>query len=193
MMNDEKIVKVTNRDNGHVGYKIPDMNNLVRDFNANETKNITVGELKKLAFLPGGPTLIRDYLVIEDKDLVAQLLGEVEPEYFYTEEDVKDLLLNKSLDALKDCLDFAPEGTKDLVKKMAIELPLNDVAKRKAILDMTGFNVEKAIEINEETREDISEGNKVRRIDNKEEKKENKPAGRRVALSDDKYKIIDKK
>ena len=194
MIDEKKIVRVTNRDNGHVGYKIPDMNNLVRDFSANETKNITVEELKKLAYISGGPTLIRDYLIIDDEEVVKEVLGEVEPEYYYTEEDVKNLLLNGSLDALKDCLEFAPKGTIDLVKKLAIEMPLNDIAKRKAILEMTGFNVDAAIMVNEETKEESDDTQKVRRI-SEPKKEENKSTGRRTAaptVSESKYKILNK-
>ena len=194
MIDEKKIVRVTNRDNGHVGYRIPDMNNLVRDFSANETKNITVEELKKLAYISGGPTLIRDYLVIEDPEVVEEILGEVEPEYYYNEEDVKKLLLNGSLDELKDCIEFAPKGTVDLVKQLAVELPLNDITKRKAILDMTGFNVDAAIMINEETKDEMEDTHRVRRVNEKPvEKEEVKPAGRRVAaptVGDSKYKII---
>ena len=194
MIDEKKIVRVTNRDNGHVGYKIPDMNNLVRDFSANETKNITVEELKKLAYISGGPTLIRDYLIIDDAEVVKEVLGEVEPEYYYTENDVKNLLLTGSLDALKDCLEFAPKGTIDLVKKLAIEMPLNDITKRKAILEMTGFNVDAAIMVNEETKEESNDTQKVRRI-SEPVKEEVKSTGRRTAaptVSESKYKILDK-
>ena len=194
MIDEKKIVRVTNRDNGHVGYRIPDMNNLVRDFSANETKNITVEELKKLAYISGGPTLIRDYLIIDDAEVVKEILGEVEPEYYYTEDDVKNLLLTGSLDALKDCLEFAPKGTIDLVKKLAIEMPLNDIAKRKAILEMTGFNVDAAIMVNEETKEESDDTQKVRRI-SEPVKEEVKSTGRRTAVpavSESKYKILDK-
>ena len=194
MIDEKKIIRVTNRDNGHVGYRIPDMNNLVRDFSANETKNITVEELKKLAYISGGPTLIRDYLIIDDAEVVKEVLGEVEPEYYYTEDDVKNLLLTGSLDALKDCLEFAPKGTIDLVKKLAIEMPLNDIAKRKAILEMTGFNVDAAIMVNEETKEESHDTQKVRRI-SEPVKEEVKSTGRRTAaptVSENKYKILNK-
>lgn len=194
MINEKKIVRVTNRDNGHVGYRIPDMNNLVRDFSANETKNITVEELKKLAYISGGPTLIRDYLIIDDAEIVKEVLGEVEPEYYYTEDDVKNLLLTGSLDALKDCLEFAPKGTIDLVKKLAIEMPLNDIAKRKAILEMTGFNVDAAIMVNEETKEENNDTQRVRRI-SEPVKEEVKSTGRRTVaptVSESKYKILNK-
>lgn len=194
MIDEKKIVRVTNRDNGHVGYRIPDMNNLVRDFSANETKNITVEELKKLAYISGGPTLIRDYLVIEDPEVVEEILGNVEPEYYYNEEDVKKLLLNGSLDELKDCIEFAPKGTVDLVKQLAVELPVNDITKRKAILDMTGFNVDAAIMINEETKDEMKDTQRVRRV-NEPVKEEVKSTGRRTAaptVSESKYKILDK-
>ena len=46
-----------------------------------------------------------------------------------------------------DCLDFAPEAVKDTIKSMAVDLPLNDMSKRQAILDKLGFDVTKAIEI----------------------------------------------
>lgn len=52
-----------------------------------------------------------------------------------------------TLDQFLDCLDFAPESVKEIIKDMAVDLPLNDVRKRNAILDKMGFDVNKAIEI----------------------------------------------
>jgi len=71
----------------------------------------------------------------------------VEPEYKYSRSDVLNLLKNGSLDEFLDCLDFAPSGVKELIKDLAVELPLNDVAKRDAILEKLGFDVTKALEI----------------------------------------------
>ena len=196
MIENDTMIKVTNRDNGHVGYSIPDLNNLTRTFIANETKELPMIELRKLSYIPGGKTLLRDYLVLDNKEAIEELLNEVEPEYYYTEEDVKNLLLNGSLDALKDCLDYAPMGTIDLVKKVAIELPLNDVAKRKAILEMTGFSVDSAIMINEETREDIKKPEGQGRRVQATQKEDIKAKGeRRVAINTvdpNKYKVINK-
>lgn len=165
MLDKDILVKVTNRDNGSVGYVIPDLNNLHRNFQSGETKEVTMNELRKLSYIPGGEEILRNYLIIHNEDAVKELLNQVEPEYYYTEADVKNLLLNGSLDALRDCLDFAPTGTIDLVKKCAVELKLNDIAKREAILKSTGFNVSSAIEINEETKDDQNqEGPKERRV-----------------------------
>ncbi len=187
----KEIIKVTNRFNGSIGYTIRDLNNLSRVFAPGETKEITMEELRKLSWETGGRTLINDYLIIQDEDALQEILGNPEPEYYYTEADVKDLLENQSLDALKDCLDFAPRGTIDLVKKVAVELPLNDVAKRKAILEMTGFNVTSAIEINEETKEEQPVNQGFRRLDAKaEEKPVEKASTRRVP--NNKYKVVNK-
>ena len=70
-----------------------------------------------------------------------------EPEYHYSENDVKQLLTTGTLDQFLDCLDFAPDVIKDMIKDLAVELPLNDMAKRKAIQDKMGFDVTRAIEI----------------------------------------------
>ena len=149
MLEKNTILKVRNRDNGGVGYTIPDLGNLHRTFQAGEEKEISMEELRKLSYLPGGKAILKNYLVIEDNpEAVEELLSTVEPEYYYTDEDIKKLLTEGTLDQFQDCLDFAPEGTVNLLKKYAVELELNDVAKRKALLEATGFNVTTAIEAN---------------------------------------------
>jgi hypothetical protein len=160
MLDKNTIVKVRNRDNGTVGYTIPDLGNLHRSFESGEVKEVTVEELRKLVYLPGrgGEKILKEYLVIEDcPELIQELIGEVEPEYYYTEEDIRTLLTEGTLDQFKDCLDFAPEGTINLVKDLAVELQLNDVSKRQALLEKTGFNVTSAIAIEKESQEEGSE------------------------------------
>ena len=61
------------------------------------------------------------------------------------EDNVRDLILKGSLDQFLDCLDFAPEGVLEMIKKLAIELPMNDVEKREALKKKTGFDVDAAI------------------------------------------------
>lgn len=150
MVDKNTVIKVTNRDNGSVGYQIPDLN-LQRRFQPKETKELIMDELRKLSYLPGGKYILQNCLILDNNNAVAELLGEVEPEYYYTEAEVKELLLHGSLAQLQDCLDFAPSGVVDLVKDMAVKLELNDIAKRQTILEKTGFNVSRAIEINQET------------------------------------------
>jgi hypothetical protein len=56
-------------------------------------------------------------------------------------------MVTGTLDQFLDCLDFAPESVKEMIKDMAVDLPLNDIKKREAILDKLGFDVSKAISI----------------------------------------------
>lgn len=164
MLNDKEIIKVRNRDNGTVGYTIPDLGNLHRNFQSGEVKKVTMEELRKLSYIPGGEAILRDYLVIEDNnEAIAELLGEVELEYTYTEEDVEKLLKYGSLEEFLDCLDFAPQGVIELVKHLAVKFEVNDIAKRQAILEKTGFNVTNAIMINHETEKVGEEPVKTRR------------------------------
>lgn len=148
-MEDSKKIKVVNRTNGSVGYSIPDMQNLHRVYSAKEEKIITFEELRKLSYIPGGETMIKDYLVVKDPEAIEALNFSIEPEYFYTEEQVIKLMQEGTLDQFLDCLDFAPDGVLELIKSLAVSLPLNDVPKRKAIWDKLNFNVDKAIEMNE--------------------------------------------
>ena len=194
MLDKNTLIKVTNRDNGSVGYSIPDLGNLQRRFESGETKEVSMEELRKLSYTIGGSVILKEYLLIHNKEGVEELLGTVEPEYYYEEEDVKNLLEKGTLDELKDCLDFAPEGTIELVKKVAVETELNDIRKRAAIQEATGFNINSAIEINKETSEEKPEETKVRRASAPKQEAAPAPTGRRTAApTASKYKIINSK
>ena len=163
-MKKDTIIKVLNRDNGAVVYSIPEMNGLTRTFHSGETKEVTFEEIQKLSYIPGGIDLLRDSLVILDsKEAIDEILGHVEPEYSYTKDDIIKLMKFGSLDEFLDCLDFAPQGVKDLIKTLAVELPLNDVNKREAILEKLGFNVDNAIRIKKEVAEPAQETNQTKR------------------------------
>ena len=146
MISKDTILKVTNRNNGSTGYTVADLG-IHRHFSPNETKELTMDELRKLSYVPGGRYIIENCLIIHNEEAVREILTDVEPEYFYTEAEIKQLLQQGSLDQLLDCLDYAPEGVISLVKNMAVDMKLNDVSKRDAIKDKTGFDVSKAIEI----------------------------------------------
>ena len=146
-MDKNKMVKVINKFNGIVGYEVPELG-VNRTFYPRENKNISYDELEKLSYLPGGSSILRNYLEIADEEVIMKLFNiKPEPEYYYSEDDVKKLLITGSLDQFLDCLDFAPPVIIDMIKDMAVTLPLNDMAKREAIKDKIGFDVTKAIEI----------------------------------------------
>ena len=59
-----------------------------------------------------------NYLIIDDKSALDFLNIQPEPEYFYTDVEIKKLLLEGSLDQLEDCLTFAPNGVIDLISSV---------------------------------------------------------------------------
>lgn len=147
MIDENKAIKVINKYDGIVGYKVPQLG-VNRTFYPKESKNITFNELQKLSFLPGGESILKNYLEITDEDAIMELFNtKLEPEYHYSEEDIKTLLTVGTLDQFLDCLDFAPQGILDLIKDVAVNLPVNDMAKREAIKEKLGFDVTRAIEI----------------------------------------------
>jgi hypothetical protein len=145
-MDKNTLIRVVNRRSGVVGYKIPEMG-IRRQFRPREPKDITFEELERLSYVPGGMRILKEYLVITNSDAVKELLPGVEPEYYYTEEDIKKLLLTGTLDEFLDCLDFAPDGVLELVKNLAVSLPLDNMSKREAIKNKLNFDVTRAIEI----------------------------------------------
>ena len=161
LQNNDKI-RVENRNNAVVFYRIPEAN-IIRRFVAYETKEIPMGELRQAVQIPGTRSLIEDDLIIHNQEAVKELLPGVEPEYFYTAKDVDFLLAKGSLDQLKDALDFAPEGVINLIKEEAVKTRLNDMEKREAILSQTGFDVTNAIKINELSAVPTETETKVRR------------------------------
>lgn len=159
----DKMCKVTNRSAGRVIYNIPE-DHIRREFYNKETKVIALSELEKLAQQPGGRKLIYNYLSIQDADTVGHLVNRpIEPEYWLTEDKIPEWMNTCSLDEFKDALDFAPEGIKDLLKKYAVSLPLNDFAKRQAMFEQLGFNVTKAIENSGEEGESAKTGKSAER------------------------------
>lgn len=132
-MSEDKILKVRNRSDGVVIYKIPELG-VRREFFPNEEKPLKESELIALTSIPGGRELMYHFLFIsEDANKIMNV--EVEPEYYLTENEIPKWLETCSVDELKDALDFAPEGVKELIKKYAVEQKLNDMNKRKAILE----------------------------------------------------------
>ena len=171
MIRSEDMFNVKNRSTSVVVYRIPE-SNLRREWAPGEVKRIPFGELEKLTYQPGGRELIANFLQIMENEVTDDLNVHREPEYNMSEEQVRDLILNGSIDAFLDALDFAPLGVIDLIKTMSVQLPITDMAKREALKAKTGFDVDKAIENDRASKED-----------SKKETIADKPVERRVTES----------
>ena len=143
-MDNNTMYIVKNRSASRVFYKIPE-DNIRREFNPGETKRISFEELEKLSYQSGGRELMANYLQIQSVEATNNLGIHTEPEYNMNEEQIIDLIKTGSLDAFLDCLDFAPVGVIDLLKKYCVSVPLADYDKRKALKEKTGFDIDIAL------------------------------------------------
>ena len=159
MIQFDTMYNVKNRSSSIVVYRIPETN-LRREFAPGEVKRIPFAELEKLTYQPGGRELLENFLQILENEVTDTLNVHRELEYDMSEAQIRDLLLYDSLDAFLDALDFAPLGVQDLIKTLAVQLPLTDLNKRKALKEKTGFDVDKALMHIEEEKIAENEGKK---------------------------------
>ena len=149
MQKDKKYL-VTNRSASRVHYSVPELGIKSRDYQPGETKSITYAELEGLSYIPGGRELIRDYLLIRDEEAKNEFVGRTEPEYNMTDAEVRALITSGSQDEWLDCLDFAPEGVIDLIKTLAVEMPLTDTRKMEAFKQKKGVDLARMIQARRE-------------------------------------------
>lgn len=174
MLQNSDIIRIENRSNAIVCYIVPETNTIRRFMGKEIKETITMGELRQVTQFMGTRKLFLDNLIIHNKEAVEELFPEAEPEYYYTISDVDFLLSRGTLDQLLDALDFAPEGVINLIKEEAVKTKLNEMSKREAILEKTGFNVTNAIEIQESSKAKVEPTMRVRRaaVISEEEKAE---------------------
>ena len=150
-MTNETIFNVKNRSAGVVVNTIPE-EGVRREFAPNETKRIRFQELEKLSYQSGGRELMQHFLQITNAEVLENLNIQAEPEYYMNDEQVIELIRTGSIDAWLDCLDFAPIGVIDLLKKYCVSIPLSDIEKRRTLKQKTGFDVDAALRHIEEER-----------------------------------------
>jgi len=186
-----RMLTVKNRSDSRVIYKIPE-ENIRREFAPREVKMISYDELAKLSFQPGGREMMIQYLQITDDKALRSVGIKPQPEYYMSEQQIIELMQHGSVDAFLDCLDYAPAGIIDLIKKYAVSLPLNDYEKRQALKKKTGFDVDKAIQDAELIKQDqaaLAKGNTAP-VEEKVAPVEAVPTGRRTNVN---YKIVENK
>ena len=174
-------MKVKNRSASVVVYTVPDLK-VRRRFVPGEIKEIPQEELQQLLYQPGGEEILTSCLQVDKEDIKKLDMLEQEQEYFYSEDDIKNIMRVGSQDEFLDMLDFAPDGVMNLVKKYAVDLPLTDLYKIEALKNKTGFDSAKALENSKDEDEEIKvASNPTRRVST-----EDKPS-RRVPTE---YKVI---
>lgn len=176
-------MKIKNRSANLVVYSIDDLN-VHRRFAPGEVKDVAMEEIQKLLYQPGGTVLFKKYLQVSSADMEALGFEEQEPEYHYSEDMIKNIILNGTLDEFLDFLDFAPEGAISIAKDLAIKLPLNDMNKAEGMKKATGFDVLKAIGHTKAVEKDLQGETEIPVTSRKRRVETPKP------ITETKYKVI---
>ena len=111
-----------------------------------------------------------------------------QPEYYMSEKDIVKLMTSGSLDEFLDCLDFAPPGVIDLIKKLSVSLPLSDIQKRNALKAKTGFDCDAALKHVMEEKEEDGENTILKTSGERRVKKEEPAAPERRTAP--KYNVV---
>lgn len=144
-MEKNTMVKVSNRSSGTVVYTVPEMH-VTRVFSEREVKDVPFGELQAVSYQPGGRELLYHYLMVHDEEALRALINaDEEPEYWLTEDKIPVWINSSTIEEFTDALNFAPDGVKELIKKYAVTVPLNDIRKCDLIKEKLEFDVETAI------------------------------------------------
>ena len=178
---------VKNRSAGVATYKIPELG-IRRSFSPGETKKISAEELEKLTYRPGGMALLANFLQVLEPEAIGMIGLNPQPEYHMSERDIINLMKDGSLDEFLDCLDFAPPGVIDLIKKLSVSLPLTDFQKTNALKTKTGFDCAAALRHVIEEKEDDGENTILKTQNERRVKKEEVSAGRRTTTP--KYNVV---
>ena len=179
---------VKNRSAGVAVYKIPELG-IRRSFQPGEVKQISAEELEKLTYRPGGMAMLSNFLQIQSAEGLQRIGLNPQPEYHMSEQDIAKLMVSGSLDEFLDCLDFAPPGVIDLIKKLSVSLPLGDISKRQALKDKTGFDCDAALKHVMEEKEDDGE-NTILKTGERRVKKEEPVTGAPERRTAPKYNVV---
>ena len=116
--------------------------------------------------------LLANFLQILEPEAIAKVGLKPQPEYYMSEQDIVKLMATGSLDEFLDCLDFAPPGVIDLIKKLSVSMPLADYQKKNALKAKTGFDCDAALKHVMEEKEDDGENTILKTSGERRVKKE---------------------
>ena len=144
-----KRVQVINRSGGALGYHVPTLGVYRRWAKPGDHLNISIHELLELKTVPGGLTILRNHLLIEDEQVLKILFLDetMEPEYKDGLKEVDFLLYEGKVEHLLDALDFAPTGVLDLIKDKSVSKIPNTTAKVDAINKKFNIDLNKMHEL----------------------------------------------
>lgn len=102
---------------------------------------LTEENILNIISTPGGRYILENNLVFSDEKVYEMLGIQPEPEDKMSADQIKSLLKNGTLDQLEDALNFANEGTVELIQSLAIIEQIADMNKLELISKKTGADM----------------------------------------------------
>lgn len=135
VVKDTDTITLRNFTTNTVVYRTPSTR-VRRELPAGGSIKVTAGEIREMMYDKGCVDILRNYVQICNKPLALEVgvsEDSYENEYNWTLADIKNCLLNGSIEQLADAMDFAPDGIKESLLTEAINLEIPDVRKRDII------------------------------------------------------------
>ena len=135
VVKDTDTITLRNFTSNTVVYRTPSTR-VRRELPAGGSIKVTAGEIREMMYDKGCADILRNYVQICNKSLALEVgvsEDSYENEYNWTFTDIKNCLLNGSIEELADAMDFAPDGIKEAILTEAINLEIPDVRKRDII------------------------------------------------------------
>lgn len=183
-------VKVFNNSGGRVSYNLAEPRVSREFYRPGHMISVTFDEIYALSNEPGGMDLLLHFLQIRDNKVREALSLPMEPEYLYSTEDVKKLVLQGTQDQLLDALEFGPYGLVEVIRKTAVDLKIDSKVRVELLSETLGIDLKRIYENDQEEADDLvhqQKGESKRRSNPiTEEATPKKPSGRRAAPVKDK-------
>lgn len=140
----QTLVAVENMTSHRCGYALD--NGTRRRFAPHARMTVPAEEIRQAVYEHGNYIFVNE-LRVTDKDLATEIgVPEDMVEYYWTEDDIKEALTEKPIEEFLDAVDFGPEGVKEEMATLAVEMEISDNSRREALQEATGKNITAQIE-----------------------------------------------
>lgn len=143
-------VKVFNNSGGRVSYNLSEPRVSREFFRPGHMISVTFDEIYALSNEPGGMDLLLHFLQIRDNKVREALALPTDPEYLYTTEDIKKLVLKGTKDQLLDALEFGPYGMAEVIRKTAVDEKLDSGTRIDLLSEVLGIDLKRIYENDKE-------------------------------------------
>lgn len=156
-------VKLFNNSGGRVSYNLSEPRVSREFYRPGHMISVTFDEVYALSNEPGGMDILLHFLQVRDSKVRKALSLPMDPEYLYTPEDIKTLVLKGTEDQLLDAIEFGPYGMVELIRKTAFDLRLDSASRIELLSDVLKIDLKRIYKNAEEDDKDLAKAEQPKR------------------------------